>query len=108
LIELGEIDYTDILEKQDTIRHSCEAETSVGLYLYPEKVRMDQIKECDIPFEQFREYLFHENTNQPENYVGCLGFPSYATREKGKEIVKRMVDQMMTDYHEIIEKLHPR
>ncbi len=104
LIELGNIEYSDILEKQSTIRHACEAETSVGLCLYPERIRFEQIKEYDIPFEQFREYLFHANLNQPENYVGCLGFPSYATQTKGIEIVKRMYDQMMKDYIEIVEK----
>ena len=104
LLELGNIDYSDILEKQATIRHSCEAETSVALCLYPEKVRLDRIKEHDIPFERFRDYLFHINCNQPPNYVGCLGFPSYATTEKGNEIVRRTIAKMLSDYQEIVAK----
>lgn len=94
LCDISDIEYSDILEKQTTIRHSCEAETSVALYLYPEKVKMDKIKEHDIEYEQFKKYLFHENAETPEGYVGCLGYPSAATAQKGKKIVERMIDYM--------------
>jgi len=40
LYDVSEIKYSDILEKQSSIRHACEAETSVALYLYPGKVKM--------------------------------------------------------------------
>ena len=35
LYDISEIEYSDILEKQSSIRHACEAETSVALFLYP-------------------------------------------------------------------------
>ncbi len=98
LIEPYEIDYSDILKKQSAMRHACEAETSVALYLYPEKVKMDLIRENDIPFCIFEDYLFHRKEAEPENYVGNLGFPSAATAEKGRRLVERMTDKMMADY----------
>lgn len=47
-----------ILEKQSSVWHACEAETSVALALYPEKVKMESVREHDIPFAEFRKYLF--------------------------------------------------
>jgi len=98
LIEPWEIEYGDVLEKQATMKHACEAETSVALYLYPGKVRMNLIKEHDIPYEVFEDYLFHRNEGKPDNYVGNLGFPSSATADKGEILVKRMIEKMMSDY----------
>ena len=95
LYEIAEIDYSDILEKQSSIRHACEAETSVALYLYPEKVKMESVREHDIQFDDFRKYLFHEDSSLPEGYVGNLGYPSYATKEKGCEIINRMMGRMI-------------
>lgn len=95
LLEPYEIDYADILEKQSTIRHACEAETSVALYLYPDKVKMGEIVEFDVEWPGFRPYIFHEIETPPEGYAGCLGFPSAATAEKGKRIYDRMIGEMM-------------
>ncbi|WP_313131810.1 creatininase family protein [Anaerocolumna sp.] len=99
LIEPYEIDYSGILEKQTTMRHSCEAETSIALYLYPEKVRVSLIEEKDIVFEDFRQYLFHENCEKPEEYIGCLGYPKSATEEKGKILVEKMIERTINEYH---------
>lgn len=40
-----------ILEKQSSVRHACEAETSVALALYPEKVKMDIL----LPHQEAKE-----------------------------------------------------
>lgn len=98
LMEPWEIEYGDILEKQQTMKHACEAETSIALYLYPEKVKVDKIEEYDIPIEKFITYLQHERNDKIENYVGCLGFPSNATKEKGEIIVSRMKDLILKQY----------
>lgn len=103
LIEPCDIDYSDILEKQDTMRHSCEAETSVLLYLFPEAVRTGMIRESDIPFAEFRQYLYHENETPPERYLGCLGYPKSASAEKGRIIVERMKAKMTEDYEKIVK-----
>ncbi|MDU6265373.1 MAG: creatininase family protein [Anaerocolumna aminovalerica] len=101
IIEPYEIDYSGILEKQTTMRHSCEAETSVSLYLYPEKVRTSLIEEQDIVFEDFREYLFHEKCEKPDGYIGCLVYPKSATKEKGKILVEKMIERTIKEYRKI-------
>jgi creatinine amidohydrolase len=102
LLEPYEIEYSDILERQSTIRHACEAETSLALYLYPQKVRVKKIKEHDVPFPEFKPYLFHDLTDKPEGYVGALGYPSAATAEKGELIAGRMIEKMLEEYRKII------
>lgn len=101
----GEVELSDILDRQTCIRHACEGETSLALYLYPEKVRLDRIREHDVPFEDFRPYLFHEVPGQPQGYVGCLGYPSAATVQKGRLILERMVDYMMAQYEGFLATL---
>ena len=103
LYELSEIEYSDVLEKQSSIRHACEAETSVALFLYHEKVKMESVREHDIQFEDFKKYLFHEESSLPEGYVGNLGYPSYATKEKGRIIVNRMVDSMINECSDFLK-----
>ncbi|MDR1630907.1 MAG: creatininase family protein [Oscillospiraceae bacterium] len=97
LLEPYEIEYADILEKQATIKHACEAETSLALFLYPEKVRRERITESDIPFAVFEDYLFHKKTIPPARYTGNLGFPSAATAEKGEIIFERMMEKLLHD-----------
>jgi creatinine amidohydrolase len=103
LIEPYEIDYEIILDKQITMRHSCEAETSIAMYLYPDKVRTSMIEEKDIVFEDFREYLYHENCGIPDGYIGCLGYPKSATAEKGKVLVEKMIDRTINEYKKALK-----
>jgi len=105
LYDLSEIEYSDILEKQSSIRHACEAETSVALCLYPEKVKMDSVREHDILFEDFKKYLFHEDDNLPPGYVGNLGYPSFATKEKGSKFIGRMIDKMIDECYDFVKPL---
>jgi len=70
--------------------------------LYHEKVRIDAIREKDIVFEDFREYLFHEKTDMPDGYIACLGCPKSATAKKGKIIVERMIEKAISEYNKYI------
>jgi len=103
LYDVSEIEYSDILEKQSSIRHACEAETSVALFLYPEKVKMELIREHDIKFDDFKKYLFHEERNLPQGYVGNLGYPSVATEEKGGNILNRMINKAVNECLDFIK-----
>lgn len=90
VLELYEIDLSRILEKQKHAKHACEAETSVMLYLFPETVRKNEIKDFETPFKKFKPYLYHTKKTQIANSPGCQGYPSFATKEKGREIVRLM------------------
>jgi len=86
VLELYDCDMAAVLEKQQGARHACEAETSVMMYLFPEKVRGSEIRDFDVPFEKFEPYLLHEKTEAIAGAPGNQGYPSYASAEKGKQL----------------------
>jgi creatinine amidohydrolase len=90
VLELDGYDMTGILEKQSAAKHAGEAETSVMMYLYPERVRRAEIKDFETPFGAFKPYLFHEKTEAIEGSPGNQGYPSWASAEKGEELFSRM------------------
>jgi creatinine amidohydrolase len=90
VLELYAYDMAGILEKQPGAKHAGEAETSVMLYLYRERVRRAEMKDFETPLEDFRPYLMHEKTEAIEGSPGNQGYPSWASAEKGKELFSRM------------------
>jgi creatinine amidohydrolase len=90
VLELYDFDMKTVLEKQQGPKHACEAETSVMLYLYPEKVRRDKIQDFDMPLDEFKPYLLHEKTGPIEGSPGNLGYPSCASTEKGRKLFALM------------------
>ena len=84
-------DMPNILEKQKGAKHAGEVETSVMLFLYPEKVRKKDIKDFEMSFEDFKPYLMHEKIETIENSPGCQGYPSFASVEKGKVLFSLMI-----------------
>jgi creatinine amidohydrolase len=90
VLELYEYDMTGILEKQPGAKHAGEAETSVMMYLYPDKVRQAEIQDFETPFEEFKPYLLHEKTGAIPGSPGNQGYPSWASADKGQALFSRM------------------
>ncbi len=88
LISLYDLNIKDILEKQGGVYHACEGETSVMLYLMPESVQMDKAKDLDIDSDELEDYV--KNPKTKGNYDGPVGFPTFATKEKGEKIFDSM------------------
>ena len=95
VLEVFDINLEGILEKQQTAQHAGEAETSVMLYLFPEKVRTTKIEDFETHYEEFRDYLYHVKQDPIPDSPGCQGYPSYATKEKGEQIVRLMKDHAL-------------
>ncbi len=96
VLELYDINMKGVLEKQKTAKHAGEAETSVMLYLFPEKVRKERIEDFETAFEVFKDYLNHQKDNPIPNSPGCQGYPTFATKEKGKKIVEIMKENALS------------
>lgn len=88
--DLYNVEAHDILEKQTSIKHACEGETSVMLHLFPDKVRRDRIRDFETPPAEFQPYFHHLKDTPIQGSPGCQGYPSYATPEKGAQLVARM------------------
>jgi creatinine amidohydrolase len=90
VLELYDFDMAAVLEKQPGARHACEAETSVMMHLFPEKVRRSEIKDFEVPFGEFEPYLRHEKTEAIAGSPGNQGYPSYASAGKGEKLFALM------------------
>jgi creatinine amidohydrolase len=92
VIEVWDVDLSDLLEEQPEPLHAGEAETSVMLYLYPELVRMDRARDFDLSDAEFRRYLEGALPNPPAGSAGVVGHPTAASAEKGERIYNRILD----------------
>lgn len=90
VLELFRIDYKNILQKQDECEHACEAETSVMLYLFPTLVIKSRVEDYYASSEEIQPRIEHKNPRPLRNCPGSVGFPSFATKEKGQLIIDRM------------------
>ncbi len=90
VVELYDFEMSDVLEKQTFAKHACEAETSLMLYLFPKLVNMKKAADFETPKEEMLAYLKHINQNPIAGSKGGQGYPTYATKEKGRLLFDRM------------------
>lgn len=97
VLELYDFEMKNILEKQKGVEHACEGETSLMLFLYPEKVKKDKIEDRELPADVMKGYLEHKNTEpfKIHDSPGCQGYPSAATAKKGKLIFNLMKENAL-------------
>lgn len=69
--------------------HANQAETSLMLYLYPDKVRMDHLMNSDDP-DRTENTVFSYPVAQT-SLNGVTGFPSRATSEQGAQLYAEMI-----------------
>jgi creatinine amidohydrolase len=86
------------------LSHACEYETSMMLYLFPEKVLHDKIERAKrpdsngyIPWEDDEPYRGVTMVKRTEfiSSNGCSGEPQLATAEKGKHLLDHAVDALV-------------
>ena len=81
------------------IQHACEAETSLMMHLYPEKVRTDKLRNDGlktVPPTQSLVKMWDEVSEE-----GSLGFATLATAAKGKKIFDACVDGIVAEVNAI-------
>lgn len=79
----------DLLEGQTEPMHGDEVDTSIILYLAPELVRMDLSQDYMMSREELRRYR-RGWLKIPKGSPGCIGRPSLATAEKGRQLFERI------------------
>ncbi|MEE8550356.1 MAG: creatininase family protein, partial [Gemmatimonadota bacterium] len=84
------------LERQTGPEHAGEGETSLMLYLMPEMVRKDEIRDYALDARQLRSYLRGRMPRPPTGCEGAIGYPSAATAEKGEKIYRYMLHRIST------------
>lgn len=84
-LDLRKLDFSDVLETDPF--HACEAETSLMLYLHPEKVDMAKAVDENITEEKYAVQGLRKTKS------GVFGAPTKASREKGEKIFHRIVEE---------------
>ncbi len=82
VIEALNMDLAGILDQRYPVEHGGEALTSLMLFLYPEKVRMDRAIDY-LPDANAISTIQHL-ARIPADAPGSIGNPTFATREKGR------------------------
>ena len=86
---VAESRFCEILDEQHTVRHACEAETSMLLALKPELVDIDAIASIDAPMEGLGSQGGVYRYRPTEHYTssGVLGRPGAGSAEKGERLL---------------------
>jgi len=85
--------FAEILDRQDGVRHACEAETSMVLALRPDLVDIAATGAVDGPPDGLSSPGFHRwRPIEHWSESGVIGFPSAATAEKGERLLEAAAD----------------
>ena len=77
------------------LRHACEAETSLMMYLQPELVRNDRLRDDGLAVDPPITGLVHHFDEITEQ--GSFGYATFANAETGKKIFDASVDGAIAD-----------
>jgi len=91
VINLYSLEVGDLLEGSPLAEHAGELETSLMLFLAPERVRMEQARDVIPDARTYRKYARGRVPTPPPGSGGILGTPSRATSAKGKAVFNRYV-----------------
>jgi creatinine amidohydrolase len=94
VFDLQSVRIGEFLEKQKQPEHAGEAETAVMLYLAPQMVRKDEIKDYPLAPEEVKRYLRGRMPRPPAGCEGAIGHPSAANAEKGKKIYEHVLEKL--------------
>ena len=93
VVDIFEVDCSDLLEAQSEPMHGDEVDTSLLLYLAPELVAVERAQDYMMSREELRRYR-RGWLKVPKGSPGSIGRPSLASGEKGKLIYERIYAKM--------------
>jgi creatinine amidohydrolase len=94
VVDAYSLDLSHLLERQPGPQHAGEVETSLMLYLFPERVRTDRIRDYPLDPAELKRYLRGRMPRLPGDCDGALGYPSAASAEKGEAIYHLLLDRI--------------
>lgn len=91
VVSIWDVDVTDLLEHQPGPLHAGEAETSLMLHLYPDRVRMDRVRDEPLSTSARAGYRTERLPAPAPSGSGVVGKASAATPQKGQAIYERII-----------------
>ena len=89
VVDIFEVDFSDLLEGQTEPMHGDEVDTSLMLFLAPELVSLDVAQDYMMSREELRRYR-RGWLRVPKGSPGSIGRPRLASASKGKTIYERI------------------
>jgi len=93
-VDLHSIDLSRFIEAPLAAQHAGEVATALMLFLAPELVRLDEVRDRVLSPSQVRQFVVGEEPVPPEGSEGVLGRPSLASAEEGRNIYEYLVDHI--------------
>lgn len=95
---LAQQPFAAILERQDGVRHACEAETSMMLALRPDLVDQTAMRSVDAPADGLSSEGFHRwRPIEHWSTSGVIGHPAAASAEKGEKLLEAAAGVVATE-----------
>ncbi len=96
VFDLYQIDVSDLLDEDPWLSHGGELETSLLLYLAPDRVRLQDAVDFVPDDRAMRRYTRGRVPTPPSESRGILGRPSLASATKGRAVFERYVDTLVS------------
>jgi len=93
VVDIFEVDFSDLLDAQTEPMHGDEVDTSLLLYLAPELVAADLAQDYMMSRDELRRYR-RGWLRVPKGSPGSIGRPSLASAAKGEQIYQRIREQI--------------
>lgn len=91
-VDLHAVDLSDHLETPHGREHAGELATSLMLYLAPDLVRAEEIRDLELEEDRVGRLKAGEEPVPPRGSHGVVGRPSLASREKGERVFRYLVE----------------
>lgn len=95
VVNLYTIETGDLLEGSPFSEHGGELETSLMLYLAPDRVLLNEAADVLADPRTYRRYAQGRVATPPPGSRGTLGFPSRASSQKGEAVFNRYVESLV-------------
>lgn len=89
VVDIFEVDFSDLLDGQREPMHGDEVDTSLMLYIAPQLVDMTVAEDYMMSREELRRYR-RGWLRVPKESSGSIGRPTLATAEKGRRLYDRI------------------
>ncbi len=99
--DLFQIDVTDLLEGHPEMEHGGELETSLLLYLAPDRVRLSEATDYVLERRTLQKYMRGRMPTPPAASRGTVGRPGLASPEKGAAVFARYVATLSNTLYEV-------
>lgn len=94
VVDVFGLDFGPLLDQPSGPIHGGELDTSLLLYVAPERARMDLALDFALTPKMLSRYRPGHSRRLPEGSPGSVGYPSLASAQKGEVLYKFILDRI--------------